>query len=169
MTIPVSARARAMAFFSAETAPSLDDDGAMTYGAVAIEPDALTGLDVGLLRAGEDVRVLFKTEGWSLVQARFGPGYRLPRHSHSADCLYYVAAGELLMGTRTLKAGDGFFIEAEAPYTYTAGPEGVTVLEFRHATTFDIKVRDTTAEQWKPIIAAVAANGAAWAESKQSA
>jgi hypothetical protein len=68
------------------------------------------------------------------------------------------------MGSRVLKPGDGFFIAADAPYTYTAGPDGVEVLEFRHATTFDIKVRDTTVEQWKPIAAAVAANGARWAE-----
>ena len=166
MTIPLTARERAMAFYSAATAPTLDEDGVMTYAPIDIDPAAFEGLDVGLLRAGEDVRVLYKSadpDGFSLVSAKFGPGYRLPRHSHSADCLYYVVSGEAHMGSRVLKPGDGFFIEAEAPYTYTAGPEGVEVLEFRHATTFDIKIRDTTAEQWAPVIAAVAANGARWA------
>jgi quercetin dioxygenase-like cupin family protein len=160
-------RNTAMTFFRAADAPTLDDDGAMTYAPVDIDPEVFGTLDVGLLRAGEDVRVLFKSadpDGFSLVSARFGPGYRLPRHSHSADCLYYVVSGEAHMGSRVLKPGDGFFIAADAPYTYTAGPDGVEVLEFRHATTFDIKVRDTTVEQWKPIAAAVAANGARWAE-----
>ena len=90
-------RHNAMTFFTAADAPTLDDDGAMTYARVDIDPEVFGTLDVGLLRAGEDVRVLFKSadpDGFSLVSARFGPGYRLPRHSHSADCLYYVVSGE---------------------------------------------------------------------------
>src|SRR5262249_45229063 len=70
---------------------------------------------------------------------------------------------EAHMGSRVLRPGDGFFVAAEAPYTYTAGPQGVEVLEFRHATSFDIKIRDKTLEQWKPIIEAVKANGERWA------
>ena len=72
------------------------------------------------------------------------------------------------MGSRVLKPGDGFLVLAEAPYTYTAGPEGVEVLEFRHATSFDIKIRDRTLEQWKPIIEAVKANGERWAKAASS-
>ena len=64
-------------------------------------------------------------DGLSLVWARFGANYRLPRHSHSVDCLYYVLAGEIRMGNRVVKAGDGFFAPADAPYGYVAGPEGV--------------------------------------------
>src|SRR5215472_7505846 len=109
---------RAMTFFRAEDAPTLEDDGMMTMG---------------------------------------------PMESHSADCLYYVVSGEAHMGSRVLKPGDGFFILAEAPYAYTAGPEGVEVLEFRHATTFDIKIRDKTLEHWKPVIEAIKAHGESWA------
>ena len=70
----------------------------------------------------------------SLVHAWFGPGYRLPRHTHSADCLYYVISGSAVLGNHTLRAGDGFFVPANAPYQYDAGPEGVEVLEIRGAT-----------------------------------
>src|SRR5262249_53676571 len=94
---------------------------------------------------------------------RFALAAGRPRHSHSADCLYYVVSGEAHMGSRVLKPGDGFFILAEAPYAYTAGPEGVEVLEFRHATTFDIKIRDKTLEHWKPVIEAIKAHGESWA------
>jgi hypothetical protein len=66
------------------------------------------------------------------------------------------------MGTRILKAGDGFFIRADAPYTYTAGPDGVEVLEFRASTGFDMKVFDQTVERWAPIVAAATAGAAAW-------
>jgi hypothetical protein len=69
----------------------------------------------------------------SLVHAWFGPNFQLFRHSHPryGDCLYYIVAGEIIMGSRTLKAGDGFFVPNGAPYKYSAGPNGVEVLEFR--------------------------------------
>jgi quercetin dioxygenase-like cupin family protein len=157
---------RAMTFYRAEDAPTLEDDGIMTLGAMEIDPAVGEAVDLRLLNAGQHVTVLFKGEGpdgFSLVHARFEPGYRLPRHSHSADCLYYVVSGEAHMGSRVLKPGDGFFILAEAPYAYTAGPDGVEVLEFRHATTFDIKIRDKTLEHWKPVIDAIKAHGETWA------
>lgn len=162
------AATRSMTFFSIADAPNIHEDGAMTYGPMDIDPEVLEQVDMTGLMAGELVRVLFKgagESGFSLISARFGPGYRLPRHSHSSDCLYYVVAGEAHMGSRVLKPGDGFFIKAEAPYTYTAGPDGVDVLEFRLATSFDIKIRDTTFEQWKPVAEAIAEHGATWAAS----
>ena len=159
-------RQPAMTFFRADDAPTLEEDGMMTMGQMEVDPAVLDAVDLRMLGVGGCVRVLFKGEGpdgFSLVHVRFAPGYRLPRHSHSADCLYYVVSGEAHMGTRVLKPGDGFFILAEAPYAYTAGPEGVEVLEFRHATTFDIKIRDKTLEHWKPVIDAIKAHGQSWA------
>lgn len=71
--------------------------------------------------------------GMSLVHAWFGPNFPLFRHSHPAygDCLYYVVAGEAVLGRRRLKAGSTFFIPNGMPYKYKAGPAGVEVLEFR--------------------------------------
>ncbi len=85
---------------------------------------------------GVSENVLFwqATEGgMSLVHVWFGPNMPLFRHSHpkNGDCLYYVAAGEAIMGRRHLKAGSVFFIPNGMPYKYTAGPDGVEVLEFR--------------------------------------
>src|SRR3954452_2013679 len=72
-------------------------------------------------------------DGMSLVHAWFGPHFPLFRHSHPkfGDCLYYVLSGQVVMGSRVLKAGDGFFVPNGMPYKYKAGPEGVEVLEFR--------------------------------------
>ena len=72
-------------------------------------------------------------KGMSIVHAWFGPNLPLFRHSHSrlGDCMYYVAAGEAIMGKRQLKPGSTFFIPNGMPYKYTAGPDGVEVLEFR--------------------------------------
>jgi quercetin dioxygenase-like cupin family protein len=165
-------RQRAMTFFRMDDAPTLDDDGMMTYGPSQTDPAVYTTFDASQLMAGQLVKVLYKgaKEGdLSLVHARFEPGYRLPRHSHSADCLYVVIAGEAHMGTRVLRPGDGFFIKAEAPYAYSAGPEGVEVLEFRTATSFDIKVRDTSVEDWKPVADAVTKHGSSWTRTRETA
>lgn len=71
--------------------------------------------------------------GMSLVHVWFGPNFPLFRHSHPAygDCLYYVVAGEIILGKRKLGPGSGFFVPNGMPYKYTAGPAGVEVLEFR--------------------------------------
>lgn len=71
--------------------------------------------------------------GMSLVHVWFGPNLPLFRHSHPryGDCLYYVVAGEIVMGKRRLGPGSGFFVPNGHPYKYNAGPAGVEVLEFR--------------------------------------
>ena len=158
---------RAMTFFRTEGAPDLVQDGIMSMPDIA--PEVYTTYDLGGLLAGEETTVLFKGEGpdgFSLVKARWGRGYRLPRHTHSADCLYYVLSGEIVMGSRTLTAGEGFFIKSESPYTYTAGPDGAEVLEFRSATSFDMKITDRTVESWKPIVEAMRANHEHWVADK---
>jgi hypothetical protein len=100
--------------------------------------------------------------GVSLVRTSFAPHFVLPRHSHSVDCLYLVAAGEVHLGRQVLSVGDGFHVSADAPYTYTAGPEGAEVLEFRTVSAFDSRVRETRAG-WERILAAVRANRDDWA------
>ena len=71
--------------------------------------------------------------GMTLVHVWFGPNFQLWRHSHprDGDCLYYVIAGEIIMGNRTLERGSTIFVPNGQPYKYTAGPAGVELLEFR--------------------------------------
>jgi len=71
--------------------------------------------------------------GMSLMHSWFGPNFPLFRHSHPrlGDCLYFVLAGEILLGSRRLGAGSRFFVPNGQPYKYIAGPEGAEVLEFR--------------------------------------
>jgi hypothetical protein len=165
-------RHKAMIFFRIDDAPTLKEDGMMSNVPAGIDPAVFDTFDTRQLSAGELVRVLFKgagPDGFSLVHARFEAGFRLPRHSHSSDCLYVVTAGEAHVGSRVLRPGDGFFITAESPYAYSAGPEGVEVLEFRTATSFDIKIRDTSVEAWKPVADAVRENGEGWVKAKAAA
>lgn len=132
--------------FKGEAAPTLEETQMMAMP-VLVDPEpggaAPSAETAGRLEAASHLTVPFRQEGpggFSVVRVEFGPGYLLPRHSHSSDCLYYIIEGELVMGTRALGPGDGFFIPAEQPYTYQAGPEGVKLLEFRHQSAFDIKI-----------------------------
>ena len=89
---------------------------------------------------GTTVKLLFSMPGMSLTHAWFKSGFPLPRHSHDTDCLYYIVAGSIRIGTEELGKGDGFFVGADVPYAYTPGADGVEILEFRASNAFDIKL-----------------------------
>ena len=116
--------------------------------------------------AGQHIKVLYRQSqeegGFSLVYAYFKPHYMLPRHSHDADCLYYVIAGSAVMGSQVLHAGDGFFVPRGAPYQYSAGSDGVQVLEFRHARSFDMQITDST-ERYAVMLETASKHASAWA------
>jgi mannose-6-phosphate isomerase-like protein (cupin superfamily) len=120
--------------------------------------------------AGGVVKVLARgADGFSLVHVWFKANYPLPRHSHDADCMYYVISGSAVMGRQVLRPGDAFFVPADAPYQYNAGPEGVEVLEVRYGTDqFDMKIPDASPARWKAMAEAVAANRDRWAEEPVS-
>ena len=124
--------------FRAARASGLMESGIMSLEAATETQSAGVAklVEAGYLE-GDETRVLINLPGFSLVKAWFKKDYPLLLHSHDADCLYYIVAGSLDLGTETLGPGDGFFIEAGVPYTYTPGPEGVEVLEFRHANHFN--------------------------------
>ncbi len=86
---------------------------------------------------GDEVKILVDMPGFSIAYAWLKKDYPLMRHSHNSDCMYYVIAGSLKMGTETLGPRDSFFVPADAPYTYTPGADGVEVLEFRHNPSFN--------------------------------
>ena len=101
--------------------------------------------------------------GFSLVYLFFKPNFPLFRHKHESDCLYVVLSGSAVMGSQTLGAGDCFFVPAYAPYAYTAGPDGVEVLEIRHnADGFTTIFANDQATRLDEAEATVEANAASW-------
>lgn len=113
---------------------------------------------------GSLVRVLFdnKMTGFSLFYNWFKANFVHVRHSHSTHCLYYILSGEVHLGARVLRAGDGFFVPAETLYTYSAGPHGVEVLEFRSDLFgLDIKFK-MNAVAWKKLASVAAENAESW-------
>lgn len=111
-----------------------------------------------------ETQELFVGHGMNLSSAWFKSGYPVLLHSHDADCLYYVISGSLKTGTEEIAAGDGFLVPANTPYTYTAGPEGVEVLEFRTAEKFDIRLLARAPKYWETLFGKLAKGRERWAD-----
>jgi quercetin dioxygenase-like cupin family protein len=154
-------------FDAPDGAPLLHETDMMSMP--TMDPPAPEQMMEWATSGGHLVKALFRQEnnGMSLVWSRFAPGYPLPRHSHSADCLYYVVAGEARMGARTVPAGAGFFVPAGAPYAYSAGPDGIEILEFRNVGSFDMQITESL-DRWDRIVDEVRDNKTAWDESPAS-
>jgi quercetin dioxygenase-like cupin family protein len=90
--------------------------------------------------------------GFSIVRVFLAPGYILPAHTHDSDCLYFVLRGQAILGKRVIEPGGGFFVPSGKAYGYTAGEEGVEVLEFRHATSTDFHETERSPARWRKIL-----------------
>ncbi|WP_404481212.1 cupin domain-containing protein [Novosphingobium sp. BL-52-GroH] len=151
--------------FRGAEAPTLDDCACMTYegetpNLAAAQPRIAEAMAV----RGEYADVPYRREGMSLARLWVKSGFPLPLHSHDCDCLYYVVAGSIRMGTESLAAGDVFFVGSEVPYAYTAGPQGAEVLEFRTTDRFNIKVRDKPVAAWEKLASTLCENHERWAD-----
>jgi hypothetical protein len=122
--------------YRAADAPDLRISGFGAGGDYAAQPELQEYAAELVEASGNDSRVLVRQTpeegGYSLVYLWFKPHFPLFRHRHEDDCLYVVVSGTAIMGNQTLRPGDSFFVPAEAPYFYNAGPDGVEVLEIRH-------------------------------------
>jgi hypothetical protein len=122
------------------------------------------------LEEAQRLRCLFRTSGTpglSLVHIWYKSGFVLPNHRHGADCVYYIIAGEIHMGGVVLRQGDGMFIPKDCDYMYTAGPDGVELLEFRNAATFNIVFNGRDPRQWTRMVQAAEDNAEAWKRQKE--
>jgi mannose-6-phosphate isomerase-like protein (cupin superfamily) len=154
--------------FRGEGAKKLMELGLMKVE--SMEPTQRAGL-TELVKAGylegDEVQVLFNLPGFSLVRAWLKREYPLLLHSHDTDCLYFVLAGSLKMGTEQLAAGDGFFVPAGARYQYRPGPDGVEVLEFRHAVAFNFLNHSKGEAFYKKALETVKENAEIWRTAKR--
>ncbi|MFC0203032.1 cupin domain-containing protein [Novosphingobium soli] len=149
--------------FRGADAPALDACDCMTYegetpNLLAAQPRLQDAMQV----RGEYADVPYRREDMSLARLWVKSGFPLPLHTHDCDCLYYVVAGSIRMGTQELVAGDGFFVGAEVPYAYTAGPQGAEVLEFRRTDRFNIRVKDKPVAAWEKLADTLREGHARW-------
>ncbi|MET0251770.1 MAG: cupin domain-containing protein [Novosphingobium sp.] len=160
---PAKPFATPFAIFRAAAARDFEESELMTPAADGdIDPAAAGELVAAGVLEGSRVSLLFQRPGMSLAHAWFKSGFPLPRHSHDADCLYLILAGTLRIGTEELAAGDGFFVGSNVPYTYTPGPDGVEVLEFRTTDAFDIRVLANSPAWWGKALATVTGRRESW-------
>ena len=156
------------AIYRGATAPAFSEIDVMDYAGMTPQLEK-TFADLGEagIDEGQTVKMLFSAPGFSLTYAWFKSGFPLPRHTHSADCLYYIIAGSLQLGNEMLGRGDGFFLPKDMAYAYTPGPEGVEVLEFRTAERFDIHFMAANPAFWTRAIEAVKREHAGWADQRR--
>lgn len=163
---PVPPHKRTELFFAAQAKTLGPEMMSSTPPGEALQPVLARLAEAGVKPGiGEKNLVLFSepgANGLSLVYVWFKSHYQLPPHSHNCDCLYYVLDGELSIGSRRLRKGDGLFVPAGHVYTYEAGPDGVEVLEFRNATRFDITLSDRNPERWERILSTFQQRAATW-------
>ena len=60
-------------------------------------------------------------------------------HSHSEDEIIFVTAGAMRLGARLVGPGTAIAIAADTLYSFTAGPEGLSFVNFRAAMPGDIR------------------------------
>ncbi len=149
--------------FRAANAPGLVESACMTMEAMT--DDQRSGMrrlvDAGYLH-GDEVKILVDLPGFSLAHAWLKRDYPLTLHSHDTDCLYYVVAGSLRIGTEDLGPRDCFFVPVGTPYTYRPGPDGVEVLEFRHQGQFNFKLLSKGAAFFDKAAATITENLETW-------
>jgi hypothetical protein len=161
------ARGKFAIYRGADARPFSEID-VMDYDGVTPElQERLARLGEAGVEDGQTVKLLFAAPGFSLTYAWFKSGFPLPRHSHDADCLYYIIAGSLTLGSETLGAGDGFFVPRDGAYTYVPGPEGVEVLEFRQAEHFNIRFLAGAPAFWEKAVETVRAERPRWLQQSR--
>lgn len=157
---------KVLRIFRSRDAQDFGEADHMSY--VDDDPVILNGLEKmgeAGVADGYSGKCLFSGFGFSLHQFWFRPGYPLPLHSHDTDCLYYIIAGDIRMGTEEMGPGDGFFLPAETPYTYTIGEKGVELLEFRTEEDFNIQFKGKTEAYWEKMLEKLRTERPKWKEA----
>lgn len=162
MTVANDKKPQLQIFRSAD-APGLMEAGCMTMEPMSeVQVDGFRKLAAAGYMEGDEVKILVDMPGFALAHAWLKKGYPLTRHAHDVDCMYYVVAGTLQLGTEELRPRDCFFVPAGVPYTYTPGPEGVEVLEFRHQPQFSFANLTHSQSWWDKAEQICAANREEW-------
>ncbi len=149
--------------YRASEAKGLMEEGCMEMKPMSeVQAEGIKRLVRSGYLEGDEIKVLVNMPGFALTYAWLKKDYPLMRHSHDSDCMYYVIAGSLKLGTEELGPMDCFFVPAGVPYVYVPGPDGVEVLEVRHKTSFDFVNLSHNESWWDKAEQTCAANQEDW-------
>jgi hypothetical protein len=153
--------------YRAADAPSLDESGATTYD--FRDNEYLRDMAIKLASSDCSVsKLMYHNQdegGLAIAYLFFKPNYPLFRHAHDVDTLYVVISGSIVdfMSEETLRPGDIWAVKKGNSYWYSAGPDGVEVLEmFQAAGTTTIIMTENPPERLEQAQAAVRDNEEAW-------
>lgn len=96
-----------------------------------------------------EVRFLFKggPDSLQLFETRCAPNTRIQNHAHDEPEVIYVTEGEIHFGTRVYPAGSAISIAGNTVYGFTAGPRGMSFLNFRARADFSYLTPEDLAER----------------------
>ena len=66
-----------------------------------------------------------------LAELEYIPGAEAVTHKHDDDEIIYVVRGEMRLGGKVLSAGSSVYIPGKTYYSFTAGPAGLRIVNFR--------------------------------------
>ena len=154
--------------FRAATAPTLEQTDVLRYEGITPDiRDGLRGLGAAGIQDGSFAKILINVPGFSLAYVWHKSDFPLPLHSHDVDCCYLIIAGDLQVGSEKLGKGDGFFVPAGTPYTFTTGPDGVEFIEYRHANSWNIVFKYRNPESWAKAATTAGDRRDAWLTEQQ--
>lgn len=152
--------------FRASDAPGLVESGCMKMEPMSdLQVQGLKKVVEAGYIEGDHISVLVDMPGFSLTYAWLKKDYPLMRHSHDSDCMYYIIAGSLRLGTEELGPKDCFFVPADVPYTYVPGEDGVEVLEVRHKPAFNFVNLSNNEAWWQKAEETCKENREAWSKA----
>lgn len=161
-------KASGFTIYRAKDAPGLMESGVMSVAPISdVQRAGLKNAVAAGYTDGDDVRILVQMPGFNLAHAWLKKDYPLALHSHDSDCLYYIVAGTLKLGTEELGPRDSFFVPAGVPYTYKPGPDGVEVLEIRHEAKFNFVNLSKGEAFWDRAAETIAANREDWKSARR--
>lgn len=66
-----------------------------------------------------------------LAELEYVPGAEAVMHKHDDDEIIYVVRGVMLFGNKVLNAGSSVYIPGNTYYSFTAGADGLRIVNFR--------------------------------------
>jgi quercetin dioxygenase-like cupin family protein len=66
-----------------------------------------------------------------MFEVTVGANHETTQHAHDEAEIIYVVDGEMIVGSRTLRTGGSVYIPGSTLYSFRAGPNGLSYLNFR--------------------------------------
>jgi len=66
-----------------------------------------------------------------LTEVQYPPNVSIDLHAHNVDEIFYLLAGALRIGERSLAIGGSVYIARDTLYSLKSGPDGARFLVFR--------------------------------------